>query len=639
MGICMKKIYVDPNGSNKNSGSSLAPFQTVGHALSIAGENTEIILNDGLYCEYDTWNIKKSHISIRGAHGTRPIISGGVNITGWRAANDPERPGLLCAALPDQIEYARNFYINGRRAERARSSVIPNDGWKLLDDPTMRFANKVEEMKSENKMLNVYDGYFTTKLELLTWRNKSDIEFVYDVGWTHCIVPVEDIIPAKDAEGKAFVKMREPCFRNCLTKGGVQIGSPNYIENAYELLEKPGQWYIDRVKRFLYYMPFENEDISSADCVLPRTKKFIDIMGTPDKPVENITVSGLTFAYSSWLSPSENGYAEIQANMLVDGKAESAVSLTMCENVRFEYCKFTRLGANAIDIGQGVSSSIINACKFEDVSGSGIQIGSFGGEKDAHPDDFREITRTIVISNNYLTGIGAEFKGSVGIIAGYVQDVDITHNEIEHASYTGISLGWGWGVYEPGRETCHYLKNAEPPPKYIKPTICMRNSVSYNHIHNVMEKLHDGAGIYTLGLQNGSMIKGNYVHDNCFSGEKHNETRITKVYLPHEYLIAYMQNDEIVNVTGEEEHLIHVRHGFPGGIYLDEATGGFYVSENMVHSVAIPLFIHDTGTKDRVSTNFIFDNSFNKYPDDENFPVNAARFAGIEREYRFAKKL
>jgi hypothetical protein len=297
-----------------------------------------------------------------------------------------------------------------------------------------------------------------------------------------------------------------PCFRNCLTKEGCQIGSPNYIENAFELLGTPGQWYIDRTERMIYYMPLENEDMASAVCVLPVTEKFINIAGTIDKPVSHITISGLTFAYSSWLKPSEVGYAEIQTNMLADGikdeyegaaKAGSAVTLSMCGNVRFEYCHFTRFGANALDMSGGVYSSIVKACKFEDISGSGIQIGGFG-EKDAHPDDLRNIVRDITVSNCHIINIGAEYRGSDGVIAGYVQNVNITHNEIKHCPHSGVSLGWGWGIYEPHRDT-----NFRGPYKprytvYDKPTIAMRNSVTYNHIHDVMEKMHDGAGIYTL---------------------------------------------------------------------------------------------------------------------------------------------
>ena len=63
------------------------------------------------------------------------------------------------------------------------------------------------------------------------------------------------------------------------------------------------------------------------------------------------------------------------------------------------------------------------------------------------------------------------------------------------------------------------------------------------------------------------------------------------------------------------------------------------MSENIIHSVAMPFFINDTGTANRRVINFVFDNSFNVYPDDEKFPDAAARRAGIQPEYVFVKKM
>jgi hypothetical protein len=35
----------------------------------------------------------------------------------------------------------------------------------------------------------------------------------------------------------------------------------------------------------------------------------------------------------------------------------------------------------------------------------------------------------------------------------------------------------------------------------------------YNHIHDVLKKLADGGGIYTLGFQPGTILRGNHIHD------------------------------------------------------------------------------------------------------------------------------
>jgi len=64
----------------------------------------------------------------------------------------------------------------------------------------------------------------------------------------------------------------------------------------------------------------------------------------------------------------------------------------------------------------------------------------------------------------------------VGVYAGYVSETVISHNEIGHTPYTGLSVGWGWG------STPSYMQN---------------NQLSYNSIHHNMQVLGDGGCIYS----------------------------------------------------------------------------------------------------------------------------------------------
>ena len=71
--------------------------------------------------------------------------------------------------------------------------------------------------------------------------------------------------------------------------------------------------------------------------------------------------------------------------------------------------------------------------------------------------------------------------------------ITITNNTICDGYYTGISLGWTWG----------YAKSHS-----------YGNYVANNHIHHLMQcVLSDGAGIYTLGIQDNTVIENNYIHD------------------------------------------------------------------------------------------------------------------------------
>jgi hypothetical protein len=146
------------------------------------------------------------------------------------------------------------------------------------------------------------------------------------------------------------------------------------------------------------------------------------------------------------------------------------------------------------------------------------------------------------------------------------------------------------------------------------------NHIEYNHIHDVLEKLHDGGGIYTLSLQAGSTIRGNLVHNNGrFTGDRYDKDMLV---------------GNATTLPKEELKKLEGLKGFPGGIYLDEASGGFDVSENIVYDVAIPFNYHDVGMNGRFGTNRIHDNHFNIRPEDPRFPVDLADKAGLEPDFR-----
>ena len=63
---------------------------------------------------------------------------------------------------------------------------------------------------------------------------------------------------------------------------------------------------------------------------------------------------------------------------------------------------------------------------------------------------------------------------------------------IYNLPYTGISCGWTWN----------------PVPNYTR-----HNVITRNVIHDVLKELADGGGIYTLGQQEGTIIRENIIYN------------------------------------------------------------------------------------------------------------------------------
>lgn len=96
----------------------------------------------------------------------------------------------------------------------------------------------------------------------------------------------------------------------------------------------------------------------------------------------------------------------------------------------------------------------------------------------------------ITVSNNLIDRVGVNTNHSSGIVFLHGSGHTITHNEISHAGYSGMSIGYSW--------------NADVQS-------CENMTVQYNRIYDVTRTSYDGGGIYTLGPQPGSIYSHNYI--------------------------------------------------------------------------------------------------------------------------------
>jgi hypothetical protein len=187
------------------------------------------------------------------------------------------------------------------------------------------------------------------------------------------------------------------------------------------------------------------------------------------------------------------GYSGIQACHFATGKAwsesgwgmiDAAIRWENAENCSIEGGALTRLGGGGIEFANRCRACLIQGNVIADVSGNGVQIGG--------PDRAGEVPSGCRVTNNHIHDCGLDYCGAVGIWVGFAEGTIVSHNLIHALPYSGISVGWQW--------------NPEP-------TACKNNILEFNHIFDVMNRLGDGGGIYTLGFQPGTVIRSNLIHD------------------------------------------------------------------------------------------------------------------------------
>jgi hypothetical protein len=221
-------------------------------------------------------------------------------------------------------------------------------------------------------------------------------------------------------------------------------------------------------------------------------EQLLVVQGAVDEPVTDLAFEGLTFSHTCFDLPP-HGYAGVQSSWYErrassDDSAgttmTSAVLVDGAESCRFSRCRFERLAACGLHLArtEGVE---VHRCEFRDIGGEGVMIGS------------RDPLEMPVNENTHVTectieDCGVTFHGAVGLWIGFARGALVQNNELRNLPYTGVSVGWQWDD---------------------QPTPCQCHSIYRNHIHHVMQLLSDGGGIYTLGLQPGTSLTENVIHD------------------------------------------------------------------------------------------------------------------------------
>ncbi|MCL5098997.1 MAG: right-handed parallel beta-helix repeat-containing protein [Candidatus Omnitrophica bacterium] len=400
--------------------------------------------------------------------------------------------------------YFRQLFVDGHRAIRARTPNADDKApwWHIRTStaPSVGY-NPTNSPPPEDLMITA-----SVTGPIKAYHHPHDVELVYIANNNGSRKFLGDI-----NEKEQTFTLPPPQHWNPKAFGTEWIynipcaGLACYLENALEMLDEPGEWYLDRETGVLTYWPRAGEDLTRDEVVAPVVPKtLLAVIGTRERPVTNLHFKGLQVSFVKWDFPPWGYLGMAVCTMAVGGDPNPGWRFVDA-SVEYEYarsCGFTdgaiaHVGSIGLCLRRGTADIVIEGNDIFDLGGAGIGAGYMEnaayGYVHAPPPEPNEF-KGYRIANNHVHQCGTDDYGAPGILLSESRDSIVAHNLIHDTAYFGIGFAGSQGAKVP---------------------FASNNVVEYNEIYNAMKVTVDGAGLYDTFDQadESTLIRGNLVHD------------------------------------------------------------------------------------------------------------------------------
>lgn len=433
------EIHLSPTGDDNNPGTSAKPLASLSAAQKLARtfvghEPVTVLLEDGTYylpvplkITADDSGTEKFPVTYTAAPGAHPVISGGVRLKlTWK----PYRNGIFQAPTPPGLVWDQLF-VNGQRQHLARyPNFNPQGG---------QFGGSAADAISPERVARWADpaGGFIHAMHRALW---GDMHYR---------------ILGKNPDGSLRYE------------GGWQNNRPSgmhpkfrFVENIFEELDAPGEWFHNQKTSTLYFMPPPGLNLDTAVIETVQLAHLVEFNGSAERPAKFVTLRGLTFRHAA-RTFMENREPILRSDWTV--YRGGAVFFDGAEDDTIENCDFDQLGGNAIFASEYNRRIVVRGCLIQDSGANGI---AFVGDPKAVRSpvfnydtkyDYTKLDHTPgPIGNNFpanclvedclITRSGRFEKQTAPVEIDLAQNITVRHCSIYDVPRAGINIGDGcWG--------------------------------------------------------------------------------------------------------------------------------------------------------------------------------------------------
>jgi len=526
-------FFVATNGSDAWSGKlaqpnpakSDGPFQSLARARDAVrefkrqGDPREIVVlvRGGVYrlAETVTFSLEDSApaggtITYAAYGDETPIFTSAVPIVGWTKPDSPSpllpenaRDKVWTAEVPASLSNVLTMYDGKARLRRA---------WSMPFTPTA-FVNATVP----------HDQIAFTPGAMKNWPDlrNAELRVIPSCDYEMCLLPLAEV-----DELAGLAKTTVPASR---TMGRVKfLDETAWVENILEVLDEPGEWVFSAAERKLYLWPARGVPSDAIHVPLLtellRIEGAIDYDGPVDQPVTGLVFRGLTFTGGERLPWHGRTPGELQHKWEHFDRPSALVRLRGTRGCTVQACRFVETSGTALRLDLTSSENRAVDNEVAHVGGVGILVAGYGpGTKDQ--------SKRNTVSNNWVHHVGEIYWASPAIMVWQSGENQVTHNLVHDTPYSGITVSGRTGWTSESDETFRAQEVDLPEYKALPSAASgsnavhrewwqarekymhgRKNFVAWNDIHDVMQVMGDGNGIYISGTGKENHIYQNYIH-------------------------------------------------------------------------------------------------------------------------------
>jgi hypothetical protein len=329
------------------------------------------------------------------------------------------------------------------------------------------------------------------------------------------------------------------------TRGPIRVNrsSQFFIENVFEELDTPGEWYVDKEKGILYYFPGEDIVLSSALIEVPVVQQLIQFRGSQYKPVQNITFEGFrithttsTFMEQYWVPSGSDWSIHRGGALFFEGSRDCHI----------KNCWFDAVGGNAIFMNNYNRSNTVSGCKFTEAGESAM---CFVGTLEFTNGTHLAFPYECQAYNNLIHDCGVFGKQVAGVYISRAKRITAANNLIYNMPRAGICIGDGtWGGHV----------------------------IEFNHVYNCIRETWDHGPFNSWGREGYWCLT--HAHGERVFKYPHPVGRV-KVWAMEPTIIRNNYWHGNVNYEG----------GYRQGIDMDDGTSNYHIYNNVCKDMAISI--------------------------------------------------